>query len=292
MQYINDHPSILTSPIYADFANNNENQARLNETSEKIARMRRFEESTNTSLIGNYTLISLLVDTLNYLNEQNAFQPITNFQNIVKQLTQQLINVKQLNENLLLQSNLLQQANYNQAAIANGGVITTEVPQVNSHFVNEVTLSYEAIGIQAILNYYPSLEVLANQCPYQGGKAVLQARHYVSLINDSVEYNDDLNCLMAGIWRASNTSTKKDLKMNISPNPTTGNFKLSFNKPINDECIVTIISNTGQTVWKSNLNIEGAEAALNTGLLVSGIYQIKLIGKNIGLFNERITVIK
>jgi hypothetical protein len=222
----------------------------------------------------------------------NAIQPITNYQIIVEQLTQQLINVKQLNENLLLQSNLLQQANYNQAAIANGGVITTEVPQVNSHFINEVTLSYEAIGIQAILNYYPALEVLANQCPYQGGKAVLQARYYVSLLNDSVEYNDDLNCLMAGIWRASNTSAKKDLIMIVSPNPTTGNLKLSFNSPISDECIVTIISNTGQIVWESNLSIEGSEVSLNIESLVSGIYQIKLIGKKIGLYNERITVIK
>jgi hypothetical protein len=193
---------------------------------------------------------------------------------------------------LLQQASILTQANYNQAEIANGGVFTTEIPQVNSQFINEVTLQYEQQGVAAIETYYPSLMVLSNQCPYQGGNAVYRARYFVSLLNDSIEYNDDLNCLMAGIWRASNTSAKKDLIMIVSPNPTTGNFKLSFNSPISDECIVTIISNTGQIVWESNLSIEGSEVSLNTESLVSGIYQVKLIGKKNGLFNERITVIK
>jgi hypothetical protein len=197
-----------------------------------------------------------------------------------------------LNDNLLQQTSILTQANYNQAEIANSGVFTTEIPQVNSQFINEVSLQYEQQGITAIESYYPSLMVLANQCPYQGGSAVYRARYFVSMINDSVEYTDDLNCLMAGIWRASNTSAKKDLKMNISPNPTTGNFKLSFNKPIIDECIITIISNTGQIVWESKLIIDGIEASLNTASLVSGIYQIKLNGKITGVYNERITVIK
>jgi hypothetical protein len=211
---------------------------------------------------------------------------------MAEQLISMIENVKMLNNNLLQQASILTQANYNQAEIANGGVFTTEIPQVNSQFINEVTLQYEQQGVAAIETYYPSLMVLSNQCPYQGGNAVYRARYFVSLLNDSIEYNDDLNCLMAGIWRASNTSAKKDLIMIVSPNPTTGNFKLSFNSPISDECIVTIISNTGQIVWESNLSIEGSEVSLNTESLVSGIYQVKLIGKKNGLFNERITVIK
>jgi hypothetical protein len=222
----------------------------------------------------------------------NAIQPIANYQAMAEQLISMIENVKMLNNNLLQQASILTQANYNQAEIANGGVFTTEIPQVNSQFINEVTLQYEQQGVAAIETYYPSLMVLSNQCPYQGGNAVYRARYFVSLLNDSIEYNDDLNCLMAGIWRASNTSAKKDLIMIVSPNPTTGNFKLSFNSPISDECIVTIISNTGQIVWESNLSIEGSEVSLNTESLVSGIYQVKLIGKKNGLFNERITVIK
>jgi hypothetical protein len=254
--------------------------------------MRKIEEATGASLIANYTLIETLADSLSELSDLNAVQPIANYQAKAAQLDSMIENVKMLNNNLLQQASILTQANYNQAEIANGGVFTTEIPQVNSQFINEVSLQYEQQGITAIESYYPSLMVLANQCPYQGGSAVYRARYFVSLMNDSVEYNDDLNCLMAGIWRVSNTSTKKDLKMNVNPNPTIENFKLSFNSPISDECIITIISNTGQIVWESKLIIDGTEVALNTASLVSGIYQIKLIGKKIGIFNERITVIK
>ena len=292
VQYLNEHSSYLSDPVYALFFDLNEAQARLNETSRKIADMRKIEEATGASLIANYTLIETLADSLSELSDLNAVQPIANYQAMAAQLDSMIENVKMLNNNLLQQASILTQANYNQAEIANGGVFTTEIPQVNSQFINEVSLQYEQQGITAIESYYPSLMVLANQCPYQGGSAVYRARYFVSLMNDSVEYNDDLNCLMAGIWRVSNTSTKKDLKMNVNPNPTIENFKLSFNSPISDECIITIISNTGQIVWESKLIIDGTEVALNTASLVSGIYQIKLIGKKIGIFNERITVIK
>ena len=158
--------------------------------------------------------------------------------------------------------------------------------------MKKVSLTYSQHGTQATINYCSSIEVLANQCPYQGGNAVYRARYYVSLINDSVEYYDDLNCLMAGIWRASNTDVKKELKMSISPNPTTGNFKISFNNPVNDEFIFTVINNTGQIVSESKMNFDGSEASVNITSLVNGIYQFKLIGKNTGVFNERITLIK
>jgi len=242
--------------------------------------------------MANYNMIETLSDSLNKLRELSATQTIPNYDEKVDQLTQMLENVKLLNDNLHYQASILRHNEYQQAAIAHGGVITTEIPQENSRFVNEVTLQYELQGVQAIINYYPALEVLANQCPYQGGKAVLQARYYVGLLNDSVEYNDDLNCLMAGIWRTGNTVVTKDLKISISPNPTEGNFKISFNNPVNDEFIFTVINSTGQIVAESKMKIDGSEASVNITSLVNGIYQFKLNGKNTGVFNERITLIK
>ena len=201
-------------------------------------------------------------------------------------------NVKMLNNNLLQQASVLIQANYNQAEIANGGVFTTEIPQVNSQFINEVSLQYEQQGVVAIESYYPSLMVLANQCPYQGGNAVYRARYFISLINDSLEYNDDLNCLGAGIWRNSNTSNVMQLGMNVIPNPTSGNFKLAFSSPLKEKFQLLIVDVNGKDVLKSTITIDGREFEINVGNLISGIYQVQLIGDNSGVFNERLTILK
>jgi hypothetical protein len=292
VQYLNEHSSYLTDPVYSLFYDLNEAQVRLNETSRKIAEMRKIEETTGASLIANYALIETLADSLSELSDLNAVQPIANYQAMAAQLISMIENVKMLNNNLLQQASVLIQANYNQAEIANGGVFTTEIPQVNSQFINEVSLQYEQQGVVAIESYYPSLMVLANQCPYQGGNAVYRARYFISLINDSLEYNDDLNCLGAGIWRNSNTSNVMQLGMNVIPNPTSGNFKLAFSSPLKEKFQLLIVDVNGKDVLKSTITIDGREFEINVGNLISGIYQVQLIGDNSGVFNERLTILK
>ena len=292
VQYLNEHSSYLTDPVYALFFDLNEAQFRLNETCRKIAEMRKIEETTGVSLVANYTLIETLADSLSELSDLNAVQPILNYQAIAAQLESMIENVKMLNNNLLQQTSILVQANYNQAEIANGGVFTTEIPQLNSQFINEVSLQYEQQGIAAIESYYPSLEVLANQCPYQGGNAVYRARYFVGLLNDSIEFNDDFNCLAAGIWRNSNTSNDLQISMNVIPNPTSGKFKLSFSSPIQEKFQLLIVDINGKNVYKSTTTIDGIEFEINIRNLISGIYQVQLIGEKVGVFNERLTILK
>ncbi len=292
VQYLNEHSSYLTDPVYALFFDLNEAQVRLNETSRKIAEMRKIEETTGVSLVANYTLIETLADSLSELSDLNAVQPILNYQAIAAQLESMIENVKMLNNNLLQQTSILTQANYNQAEIANGGVYTTEIPQINSQFINEVSLQYEQLGIAAIESYYPSLEVLANQCPYQGGNAVYRARYFVGLLNDSIEFNDDLNCLAAGIWRTANDSNNSGLNFNVIPNPSVGNFNISFNKSIKDAIEISVVDGSGRNVSYSKINIEGTELELNYNKLANGIYQIRIKGNEIGVLNSRITILK
>jgi len=122
--------------------------------------------------------------------------------------------------------------------------------------------------------------------------ADLQTRYFVSLLNDSLEYNDDLNCLGAGIWRNSNTSNVMQLGMNVIPNPTSGNFKLAFSSPLKEKFQLLIVDVNGKDVLKSTITIDGREFEINVGNLISGIYQVQLIGDNSGVFNERLTILK
>jgi len=154
---------------------------------------------------------------------------------------------------------------------------------------NHNTMTDMRTGIES---YYPSLEVLANQCPYQGGNAVYRARYFVGLLNDSIEFNDDFNCLAAGIWRNSNTSNDLQISMNVIPNPTSGKFKLSFSSPIQEKFQLLIVDINGKNVYKSTTTIDGIEFEINIRNLISGIYQVQLIGEKVGVFNERLTILK
>jgi hypothetical protein len=153
-------------------------------------------------------------------------------------------------------------------------------------------LQYEQQGITAIESYYPSLVVLANQCPYQGGNAVYRARYFVGLLNDSIEYNDDLNCLASGIWREANDSNNSGLNFKIIPNPSAGNFNITFNKSIKDAIEISVVDGSGRNVSYSKINIEGTELVLNFNKLANGVYQLRVAGNEIGVLNNRITIIK
>jgi hypothetical protein len=143
-----------------------------------------------------------------------------------------------------------------------------------------------------IESYYPSLEVLANQCPYQGGNAVYRARYFVGLLNDSIEFNDDLNCLASGIWRRANDSNNLGLNFKVIPNPSAGNFNITFNKLIKDAIELSVVDGSGRNVSYSKINIEGTELELNYNKLANGIYQIRIKGNEIGVLNSRITILK
>jgi hypothetical protein len=254
--------------------------------------MRSIEESTGVSLSANYNLLQALADSLSYFSDLNAIQSVVDFEVRRDQLVQMIENVKVFNANLLQQTALLVQANYSQAAIANGGIITTEIPQVNSKFVNEVALQYEQVGIQAIVNYYPALNVLANQCPFQGGKAVLQARYYISLLDDSAEYNDDLSCLLAGIWRKPNEQPSAAKKVELIPNPNNGYCVLKFNEKLDEKIDIVISDINGGEVLRLSTQIQSDSFVLNLSKLSNGCYSIKITGDKRLVFNDKLLIVK
>jgi hypothetical protein len=48
----------------------------------------------------------------------------------------------------------------------------------------------------------------------------------------------------------------------------------------------------GKNVYKSTTTIDGIEFEINIRNLISGIYQVQLIGEKVGVFNERLTILK
>ena len=62
--------------------------------------------------------------------------------------------------------------------------------------------------------------LIAQQCPYEGDPAVYQDRSLLRIIDDSVEYYDDIICLQAGYFKNSNPTFEQKKKITLVPNPT------------------------------------------------------------------------
>ena len=61
---------------------------------------------------------------------------------------------------------------------------------------------------------------IAQQCPYAGGPAVYIARGLLRVVNDSIEYFDDVVCLQYGIFRTANISVQSgEPTIKLIPNP-------------------------------------------------------------------------
>jgi hypothetical protein len=187
---------------------------------------------------------------------------------------------------------ILHEADFIQAQIANGGVITTELPELNTQFINQIEQQYEEYGISAIIAMNPAIEVMARQCPYQGGTAVYRARYFVSLVNDSIDYDDENVCLTAGIWRKAGENNTVKTDFLIVPNPTTKNINIRFNNSLNTPINLTILTMDGKTVYSQQPVLNGLTISINDLKLESGVYQIAISFSDATILSKKLVIIK
>lgn len=190
------------------------------------------------------------------------------------------------------QQRILHEADFIQAQIANGGVITTELPELNTQFINQIEQQYEEYGISAIIAMNPAIEVMARQCPYQGGTAVYRARYFVSLVNDSIDYDDENVCLTAGIWRKAGENNTVKTDFLIVPNPTTKNINIRLNNSLNTPINLTILTMDGKTVYSQQPVLNGLTISVNELKLESGVYQITISFSDATILTKKLVVIK
>ena len=125
-------------------------------------------------------------------------------------------------------------------------------------------------------------------CPALGGDAVYKARSIHILFNDTIEYNDELACLNAGIqYRKANTEKHHaDFAISIFPNPTKDLLMFQGLEHVTHPVQIVVTNMLGQEVLSTNC-LPG-HINLNVSKLPSGVYGIKLISKiDTILFNNK-----
>jgi hypothetical protein len=152
-------------------------------------------------------------------------------------------------------------------------VISSELPNVNTQYINYVysALLESGDNDEIIFEEYSSLLAVASQCPAAGGQSVYRARAMLSLVNDSLEYNDAVTCLQSGIYRES-VSENEISGIEIIPNPATNLITVKINNSHKGYCNIKILNTFGGNMIEARVNCEQPEHTISTRKLPPGVY--------------------
>ena len=125
-------------------------------------------------------------------------------------------------------------------------------------------------------------------------KSVFQARIYLGMINDSIEFDDDEICSQAGFFRLANFNThigNKEL-FKLIPNPSKESVKIVLNKATDGICNVCLYDVYGKKELEFNFDCKQKEYMLNLNRFAPGIYFIGVSINNNSQINKKLVIIR
>ncbi|MCO5288439.1 MAG: T9SS type A sorting domain-containing protein [Bacteroidetes bacterium] len=182
------------------------------------------------------------------------------------------------------------------AKLKNDYVINAQVPEMNSRLINNIEINYAERDndIQYLIDNFSAILSVAQQCPYAGGNAVIRARVWISMINDSIEYNDNTICLQSGIYRMANDTTGKinysDIK--IIPNPASDKVTVELTGINDGICKVQIRNVLNETVYESEFNCSDKSHLIHINNLSGGVYSITVNAANKKSLISKLIIVK
>jgi type IX secretion system substrate protein len=138
------------------------------------------------------------------------------------------------------------------------------------------------------------MEIIASQCPFEGGPAVYLARNLISMVDSSRIYDDETICYSArkGNILAPTEEPDRIITSKVYPNPFKEGFIVSLLGVNEDdmEITVTIHDLTGRVIWNEKTNSRNFPFEINLANRNSGIYFLELINtkSNARISNHKI----
>lgn len=130
------------------------------------------------------------------------------------------------------------------------------------------------------------------QCPYSGGIAVYQARNFVELFNDTIQYDDDAVCLQSGIFREAQNEKNELLPNDIKiiPNPANENVTIVLSETMSGICYLKFIDTFGKEVLTEKLDCKIKSKTISTKQLSNGIYYIQIKTEQLNVTQKLIVI--
>jgi hypothetical protein len=156
-------------------------------------------------------------------------------------------------------------------------VISEDGPFNNEKQINEIMIAYLQGGKDSIATYYNDLYSVANQCPYKGGNAVFRARVLMSILNDTLSYDDGNTCLQQGIYRVAVPGKIENYRrIIIQPNPANTQARIILNGYQYESCELTITNMLNEVITKIQFNCNNSESHLDLSRIAPGAYYVKI----------------
>ncbi len=269
-------PSLLTgNSVYQNFVSNEPVLQNLYEARISLQEYHEVQDSLAVLLLSLDSTLKLLGDSLRYytnLQFQTGQQLDTKIESIRASLLLYRTNYATLIQQLRTANNpVLARAGFYNNLVTNA----TELPEINEAILNEVEIAYETGGRASLINFYNQILPIAQQCPDQGGQSVFRARHFVAMINDSIEYDDAAVCLSQGILRTANFNNTQQPCLIVLPNPASDEVEVLLINYREAEFHLRIVDLEGKDIFNSVLKNGTSHNQINTEMLAPGVYIVE-----------------
>lgn len=267
-------------PMSVAFKNNY-----MNTSLSKLAKISNdIDDLFQISVVNRQSLDNLVI-TIN--SERQAIQLIDDLLEDPNQDLNYLLLQRQIHLNALAQA----WSNYQSTLVNIKSNILISIPALQSYLGNispsnilETNDVYVTdIFLQLLLNpnlmlssiQQATLEGIANQCPIDGGDAVIRARHLLNVF-DSEYYNPGVG--RTGVPGLRTKSKLIESQISISPNPGTGDFKVQLPKEwVDSDINIELYNSSGLLIADWKTKSESLDLKLN---IISGIYYFKIFIPN------------
>jgi hypothetical protein len=280
-RHANDTAWINSDTLFTNFYNNNLNNAigRLYAAKVNMAAMTDYDPALAYLLSIANSLLEIKQDSLLLIDSLNNIGAIGNYDLVRETLISQINTISQTKQNLLLQLHVVADSLANVAFNYNNVVVSTELPEENNRTINEILLELKANGIQSIASRLNEITQISNQCPFEGGPAVIIARNIAEYFDDRLEYDDDATCLENGIYKmaSENSIYQEEQRVKIIPNPASKIIEVSLLNREDGICKIEILNQLGVVVLKINLSCKEINHRITIEQIPSGVYAVKVM---------------
>ena len=249
--------------------------------------LRRFNSGYLSSLELNAVMLDQLffldsltrekLDSIILLDELFFIDNDTTILNLKSQVLNKLEFLNVSIASILLPQEQIFRDSLNYLRTLNNSFYSSELPYQKQQEVNEIFAVYRSGNKQVLYENYQQLNQLAHECPYQFGPAVYGARALLSLIKDSIIYEDYLSCLPYGFFRHGiQTQFESIPKLELKPNPTKESVTITLLNSNGGIHKIAVFDLSGKVVLVENLQNNLSSHLLDVENLVDGIYTLKI----------------
>lgn len=224
------------------------------------------------------TIDSVYKITLDSLFEAEAY----GWQSSIERMNSALNTLTNTRQAIIASERFLSQNQSFDNQAINNSIMPTELPETNRIALNDVCFRYTNENADSLINVFSFIYSIANQCSYAGGKAVIQARAIIHMLNDTIEFSDDALCLTNGIYRLPvRDYEKRTQQVFVNPNPAKNKITISILNKINERINISVNTMLGVEVIKMSYKEDDMPINVDVSYLLPGIYEVKVTNINL-----------